>query len=160
MDIASINALVASLKAAKDIGQGMLELKTAAEVQTKVIQLQGLILEAQSSALDAKTECVELIEENADLKKDNRELRERLEIRERMVFRDNVSWRTIDESESDEGPFCPGCFDGTNHLAARLAERHGDKYWRCPVCSAFIQKPGADQRTEVRMALRIRPYGD
>jgi hypothetical protein len=99
MDITSINAMLTSLKAAKDIGQGMLELKTAAEVQTKVIELQTLILAAQSSALDAKGECLDFLEKIADLKKENRELRERIELRERLAFRDNVHWRKVRVAE-------------------------------------------------------------
>ena len=79
MDIASISATLASLKAAKNIGQAKPELKTASEVQQKVIELLGLILEAQSSALDAKAACLRLAEKNADLKKENRQLRDHIE---------------------------------------------------------------------------------
>lgn len=60
MDIGSISVALSSLRVAKDISQAMLELKSTADIQLKVIELQGQILTAQSSALDAQSEQYEL----------------------------------------------------------------------------------------------------
>ncbi len=60
MDIGSISVALSSLKAARDISQAMLELKSTADIQLKVIELQGQILTAQNSALNAQSEQYEL----------------------------------------------------------------------------------------------------
>src|SRR5215467_12644303 len=115
MDIASITATLASLKAAKEIGQGLLELKSVTDIQTKVIELQNLILAAQSSALDARGECIDLVEKNAELQQKLRLLNEQMETRQNMIYRDDVYWMPK-EGGIDEGPYCPRCLDGPHHL--------------------------------------------
>jgi hypothetical protein len=56
IDAGSIAAAIGSLKTAADIAKGFLDLKEAAAVQGRVIELQGVILSAQSSALAAQSE--------------------------------------------------------------------------------------------------------
>lgn len=62
IDMASISAAVTSLKTATDIAKGLMEIKTATEIQSKVIELQSVILAAQSSALAAQSEQFSLLE--------------------------------------------------------------------------------------------------
>ena len=51
MDIGSIQAAIGSIKTVGDIAKGMMDLKMASKIQSKVIELQREILSAQSSAL-------------------------------------------------------------------------------------------------------------
>ncbi len=67
IDMGSIQAAIGSLKAAGDIAKGMVDLKTAAEIQSKVIELQREILSAQSSALFAQSEQLVLLQTKRDL---------------------------------------------------------------------------------------------
>jgi hypothetical protein len=67
-DIASIASAIGSLKTAADIAKGFLDLKEAAAVQGRVIELQGVILAAQSSALAAQSDQTMLLEEIRHLK--------------------------------------------------------------------------------------------
>lgn len=53
MDINAVQAMMGSLKAATDISKALFDLKTTAEVQSKVIDIQRALLAAQSSALEA-----------------------------------------------------------------------------------------------------------
>jgi hypothetical protein len=53
VDIAAIAGLVSSLKAAGEITKAMVGLRDATMIQSKVIELNGIILSAQSSALEA-----------------------------------------------------------------------------------------------------------
>ncbi len=67
MDMGSIAAAVTNLKAAGDIAKGMIQLKTTAEIQSKVIELQSVILAAQSSALAAQSDQFSLLEKSRQL---------------------------------------------------------------------------------------------
>ena len=68
LDAGSIASVVGSLKVAADITKGFLDLKEAAAIQGKVIELQGLILSAQSSALAGQSDQMMLLEEIRSLK--------------------------------------------------------------------------------------------
>ena len=62
IDMQSIAAAVGSLKTAADITKTMIELKGAADVNAKAIELQSIILSAQSSALAANSEQFTLLQ--------------------------------------------------------------------------------------------------
>ena len=70
MDMASIAAAAQSLKVAADIAKGMSELKTAAEIQSKVTDLQREILAAQSGALAAQSEQFAMMEKIRELQRE------------------------------------------------------------------------------------------
>ena len=53
MDLAAIQAAITGLKMASDISRSILQMKTTAEVQGKVIELQSALLDAQNGALSA-----------------------------------------------------------------------------------------------------------
>jgi negative regulator of replication initiation len=56
MDLTLIQGTISGLKTASDIARGFMALKTEAEIQAKVIELQSVILNAQSSALAANAD--------------------------------------------------------------------------------------------------------
>ena len=63
MDLSLIQGTISGLKVASDMAKGFLELKSMAEVQGKVIELQSAILGAQSSALAANADQAAMAEE-------------------------------------------------------------------------------------------------
>lgn len=63
IDIGSMAALVGSLRTAGEITKAMVDLRDAAAVQNKVIELQGIILTAQSSALATQSNQLALLEQ-------------------------------------------------------------------------------------------------
>ncbi|MEK7810249.1 MAG: hypothetical protein AAB278_00335 [Pseudomonadota bacterium] len=67
VDMALIQGAITGLKTAGDIAKGFLELKSIADVQGKVIELQSAILSAQSSALAAQGEQSSLVQRIRDL---------------------------------------------------------------------------------------------
>lgn len=69
-DIALIQSAITGLKTAADIAKGILDLKTMAEVQGKIIELQAAILSAQSSALAAQSDQFAMVEEIRALKEE------------------------------------------------------------------------------------------
>ncbi|HXY21957.1 MAG TPA: hypothetical protein VEI29_04690, partial [Burkholderiaceae bacterium] len=70
MDLSLIQGTITGLKFAGDLAKSLLELKTMAEVQGKVIELQSAILSAQSSALSANADQAAMIEEIRALKEE------------------------------------------------------------------------------------------
>ena len=143
MDITSISAAIGSLKAAGEIAKGIVDLKSSEEISKKVIDLQFQILAAQDSAMDAKAQCIELVQQNFELSRQVSDLREQINARAAMTFRDNVYWRQV-EGGAEEGPFCPKCNDGPAKSAARMASRPDQHWWNCPACGVSIKKPGND----------------
>lgn len=67
MDIGSIAAAVNSLKVAGDIAKGLLSLHTAAEVQSKAVELNQQIIEAQHQIFAANAAQTALFERIRDL---------------------------------------------------------------------------------------------
>ena len=70
MDLTLIQGTISGLKLAGDIAKGFLELKSIADVQGKVIELQSAILSAQSSALAANADQAAVVQEVRNLKED------------------------------------------------------------------------------------------
>jgi hypothetical protein len=145
MDVTSITRMVSSLKAAMEIGQTILNLRSASDLQAQAVALNTQILNALASALDAKAECLDLLEAKADLQKELRELKKQIRTRQNVEFRDNVYWLRKDRA-LDEGPFCPRCLGRPNQVIVtrmtRMTNPDNEVYWRCPVCDYMINKPG------------------
>jgi len=80
--------MVSSLKAAMEIGQTILNLRSASDLQAQAVALNAQILNALASALDAKAECLDLLEAKADLQKELRELKKQIRTRQNVEFRD------------------------------------------------------------------------
>jgi hypothetical protein len=67
VDVSAIAGVMSSLKVAGDITKAAVGLRDAQALQTKVIELQGVILSAQSSAITAQTDQFSLLERVRDL---------------------------------------------------------------------------------------------
>lgn len=67
VDMASISALASSLQAATEITKAIVGLRDAAAINSKVIELQGVILSAQSSAMAAQSDQFALLQRVRDL---------------------------------------------------------------------------------------------
>jgi len=70
MDLSLIQGTITGLKLAGDIAKGILEMKTLAQVQGKVIELQSAILSAQGSALAANADQAAMVNEIRALKEE------------------------------------------------------------------------------------------
>jgi hypothetical protein len=69
-DMALIQGAITGLKSAGDIAKSFLELKSIADVQGKVIELQSAILSAQGSALAAQGEQSSMVQKPRDLEEE------------------------------------------------------------------------------------------
>ncbi len=109
--------------------------------------------ELKQKLADVQVECAKLAEDNALLRQDLIEIREKLQAREDMEYRNNVYWRRLSDGKF-EGPYCPKCLDGERKVA-RMADRSDDNFWRCAVCDYLIEKSGS-----VHFARSIRANTD
>lgn len=143
VDLGSIAAAVSSLKAAGDIARGLFDLKTAAEIQGRVIDLQSVILNAQSSAFAAQSEQMSLLQRLGELEKQvSRTEAWEVEIK-RYRLRDygqgRFAYELIAEAANGEPAhrLCPACFQlGKKSI---LQFKHGSagsggEYYGCPGC--------------------------
>jgi hypothetical protein len=101
-------------------------------------------VELKETLLKVRLEAVDQGEEVVRLRQENLELRQAAELRESLLFRDNVYWKRTGDGPED-GPFCQKCFDGGQRLV-RLVDDQRDR-WRCSVCGTGAWKPGGQQRS-------------
>jgi regulator of replication initiation timing len=105
-------------------------LETAKDVITLVQKADNLELVKQVLAL--QTDIMKMMDENRALKDENRSLREDLNVRRRLVFRNNAYWLPAEDG-SEEGPFCATCRDGDNKLV-RMSQSASTGGFLCRVC--------------------------
>lgn len=143
--ITSISTAVSSLKAVKDIAQGMIELKSLADVQTKVIELQNQILLAQSSALDAKAEYSALLDRVETLQKEIARLKaweqERANYVLKEVSQGNFAYVLKDDTKTEEPQhwLCCQCFnDGYKSVIQFSGHKEFHKVFLCNRCKSTL----------------------
>ena len=148
MDFALIQGAVSGLKTASDIAKGLLDLKTLAEVQGKVIELQSAILSAQSSALSATSEQAGMAEEIRALKTQIASLQRWDEERQRYKLVrpfDATTVYALKPSFANGDPahwLCTTCYE--NGRKSILNPRTNSNHWAtlvCATCKAEIASP-------------------
>lgn len=106
-------------------------------------------VDLKSKLADVKMACVDLAEQNVRLREERNDLREKLRLREEMVWDEkmNAYFRT-NPSGVREGPFCPKCLDGDSKVA-RMASEYQD--FRCPVCTHLLNLDEAARSLRSRL---------
>jgi hypothetical protein len=142
IDASSIAAAVGSLKAAADIAKGFLDLKEAAGVQGRVIELQSAILAAQSSALAGQSDQLSLLEEIRSLKAKMAEL-EAWNAEKKRYDLKNLGYSALayvlKEEERGSTPphwVCTNCYERGHAVILQyvMVPKLGN-VWTCPSCS-------------------------
>jgi hypothetical protein len=147
VDMASISAAITGLKAATDIARGIVDLKTATEIQGKVIELQGVILAAQSSALAAQSDQFTLLEQVRELKEKMAHLEAWSTEKQRYKMQ---QWGhgsfvyLLKEEEAAGEPshaLCTTCYErGVKSVLQSNGEPQWTKHaWDCPSCKASVK---------------------
>ncbi len=108
--------------------------KTAAKVAQEAgkIELYGEILQVYEKLLDQQ-KCI------ADLESENKELRQRLELEESLLFERNAYWRL--ENDQKDGPFCSRCKDTENKLVRMRVDKYTFGWAFCPGCNKCTPEP-------------------
>lgn len=146
MDITLIQGTISGLKAASDIAKGFMELKSLAEVQGKVIELQSAILHAQSSALSANADQAQMAEEIRQLKLELEKAKGWEAERQRYALYAIANGGVLYALKFDQARpgepahfLCTNCFEqGRKSIVNSTPDKEGWTGWNCPVCKSRV----------------------
>lgn len=145
MDITAVQAMMGSLKAATDISRTLFDLKTTAEVQGKVIDIQSALLAAQSSALEATNAQFALQERVRELESQLKNFEEWGQQEQRYTLTN--PWRgpaqvyaLKKEHANGEGPhfLCTNCFHNRKRVILNPLSKDGWVHMVCPACKSDV----------------------
>lgn len=145
MDLSLIQGTISGLKTAGEIAKGLLELKSIADVQGKVIELQSAILEAQSCALSATADQTAMAQEIRTLREEIDQIKawntERQRYKLMQPWSAGVVYGLKESMSNAEPPhlLCTNCYEGGRKTILNpTADAHGWVAYACPVCKSQI----------------------
>jgi len=98
----------------------------------KILQEAGKI-EQYQQILEAQQELLEMQKKIQNLEKENAELKEKIKIKENLIYENNAYW--ISNEGKKDGPFCSRCWDVDKNLV-RMHPDINPAYYHCPSCKA------------------------
>lgn len=145
MDMTLIQGTISGLKTAADIAKSLMELKSMADVQAKVIELQSAILSAQSSALSANADQASMVEEIRALKEEIARVKawEAQKQRYKLTpFGDGAGVvyalkKTMCDSEPPHW-LCTKCYEEGKRMILQPSSVNGFAHLVCPSCNLDI----------------------
>jgi len=144
-DMALIQGAITSLQTASDIAKSFLKLKSIADNQGKVIELQSAILAAQTSALAAQSEQSSMIQRIRDLEEEIARVKAWKETAERYQLVSPWTGAFVyalkKQSGSTEPPhwLCQKCYeDGNKSILQRAADSAVTWAYNCSRCNTKL----------------------
>lgn len=143
MDVTAVQAMIGSLKAATDITKAIFDLKTTAEIQGKVIDIQRALLAAQSSALEATRAQFELQERVRELESQLKSVGDWEKQEPRYALAS--PWRgaaqvyalKTSHAQGEEPHYlCTNCFHNRKRVILNPAPKDGWVFMTCPACKS------------------------
>jgi len=125
-DLASISAMLSSIKAATDIAKAIRDSSITLEQVEYKLQLAELL----DKLVDTKIQIAsiqEIIREKDDR---IRKLEKEAEMRGKMIYEAPYYW--LDTGSRKDGPYCQQCYDSVKKLL-RL-QKYDNNHWRCMTC--------------------------
>ena len=149
VDMGSIAAALGGLKTAGEIAKALLQMKSDAERQAKVIELQSVILAAQSSAISAQSDQFAMLEEVRKAKEELAKVKawetEKQRYRLAQPFSGCMVY-ALQKSMSDGEPphyICAACYQQGRRSILQGVEgrprKEGGRLlgsYNCPVCKS------------------------
>lgn len=143
VDMGSIAAALGGLKTAGEIAKALLQLKSDAERQAKVIELQSVILGAQSSAISAQSDQFAMLEQVRALKEEIGRMKvwETEKQRYQLVTpSDGSTVYALKKAVSNGEPphyICASCYqEGKRSILQNFQPKGGGTVFACPVCKS------------------------
>lgn len=96
----------------------------------KVLQEAGKI-DLYQQILNVQQQLLEMQNRIASLDKENKELKEKLEIKDSLIFENNAYW--LEKDDKKDGPFCSCCWDN-DRKPIRMQPCGNPAYFDCPKC--------------------------
>ena len=97
----------------------------------KVLQEAGKI-ELYQQILEVQEKLLEMQKKISDLENENKELKEKLEIKDLLIFEKNSYW--IEKEGKKDGPYCSCCWDD-GKKTIRMQPCGNPAFYDCPKCS-------------------------
>ncbi len=144
VDVVSIQGAIGSLSLAFDLTKKFLKMKTVAEVQGIVIDLQSEILSAQNSAIAVQASQSALIAKIRDLKEEVARVKAWEEQKQRYALVHacgTVTYALKEDCKGTEPPhwICTKCYeDGIKSILNPCTHTPGAISFCCPRCKAVI----------------------
>jgi hypothetical protein len=146
MDLTAIQAAISSLQAATGIAKSIVETKSAAEIQSKVIALQSALLEAQNSALTATTSQYELQEKVRSLEAQVKAFNDWGDQAKRYAlvnpWRGAAQVYALRKADADGEAahyLCSNCFHGRKRTIVNpVTDKTGFISMVCPTCRSTV----------------------
>jgi hypothetical protein len=132
MDVASIAALLGSVKTATDIAKLFKDSNLSFEKAEGKLKLAELV----SALADVKLEASEV--QQMLLEKDERirELERELQIKANLKWKEPCYWM-VNTEQGEEEPYCQHCYDSSHKLMHLHADGHG--LYQCRVCNKIFK---------------------
>jgi hypothetical protein len=174
MDFATIGALFASLKAAKELGQAALAVHEFNEMAPVISNLNSELLKAQDSLFTHNMELLTLQQEYLKATKELAEVRESLAEKARYALFEITPGAFVYRAEArpasphetnpvaaePEHFICQQCFDSPERRKSAL-KRIGHSEWNCHACKnrIFVAQTGSGITHEASVAAQLAAFG-
>jgi hypothetical protein len=151
VDMGSIAAALGGLKTAGEIAKALLQLKSDAERQAKVIELQSVILAAQSSAISAQSDQFAMLEEVRALKEEVARVKAWDKTKERYILAEVAPQTYVYVLKPESQPpepshwICTKCYEDRKRSIIQVkAKGSGTTWYICFECKSefHIASPG------------------
>jgi hypothetical protein len=148
-DIASISAILSSIKAASDIAK----LLKDADLSLEKAELRLKLADLVSALADARIEMAS-VQETLNVKDQQiRELQEASRIKSQLQYEQPYYW--IIDGTACVGPYCQSCYDKEQKLIRLQGYDKG--HWDCKVCGNSFSDRAFRQRQD-RVISDYNPY--
>jgi uncharacterized protein with PIN domain len=141
IDISSMMAMAGSLKTAGELLKGLADIKEAAAVQAKIVELTNVIMTAQSHALSAQNAQLGLLEINRELEARLAQIEGWEAEKLRYELRDfgNQTFAYVLKPDLSNGEplhyLCANCFPrGVKSILQRRHSASGRNFFKCKGC--------------------------
>jgi hypothetical protein len=145
IDYGSISALATSLKTAADVTKAMVGLRDEAKLQSKIIELQGIILSAQAAALSTQSSQLTLLQRISQLEKEMADMeawdaeKKKYELKE---ISDGTFAYVLKEDAGTSEPahwLCATCYQhGKKSLLQCLSRDDSETIFKCQQCRSYV----------------------
>jgi len=103
----------------------------------KVLQEAGKI-EQYKQILETQRDLLEMQKRMQNLERENDELKEKLRIKENVIYENNAYWVKKEDGQKD-GPFCSRCWDKDKNLIRIRVLSMNPAFAICPECKNQVQ---------------------
>lgn len=143
MDIASVGALLGSLKTATEIAKLIRESDSTLEKAESKLKLAELV----SALADAKIEAAEVQQIILDRDEKIRQLTAEAKLKTELKWMQPCYY--LPNSEGQEEPYCQNCYDSTKRLSRLHTDGQG--YFKCRVCNQENKTAERSQSDAVKL---------